>query len=63
MPARYRRAGGGGYFLRRVNNGATASKPNLYANLAAEWWSTVGELAEHWKIVQQADEKLIAQLS
>jgi hypothetical protein len=26
-----------GYYLRRVNNGTAASKPNLYANLAAEW--------------------------
>jgi hypothetical protein len=51
-----------GYFLRRVNNGSAASKPNLYANLAAEWWSVVGELIEHRKIVLPADEKLVAQL-
>jgi hypothetical protein len=52
-----------GYYLRRVNNGTAASKPNLYANLAAEWWSRVGELIEHRKIVLAADEKLIAQLT
>jgi hypothetical protein len=52
-----------GYFLRWVNNGATASKPNLYANLGAEWWSRIGELVEHRKIVLAADEKLVAQLT
>jgi hypothetical protein len=52
-----------GYYLKRVNNGAAASKPNLYANLGAEWWSVVGELVEHRKIVLPADEKLVAQLT
>jgi hypothetical protein len=52
-----------GYFLRRVNNGSAASKPNLYANLATEWWSVVGELIEHRKTVLPNDEKLIAQLT
>jgi hypothetical protein len=52
-----------GYRLKRVNNGAAASKPNLYANLGAEWWSLFGELVEHRKIVLAADEKLVAQLS
>jgi hypothetical protein len=52
-----------GYYLKRVNNGSAASKPNLYANLAAEWWSRVGELIEHRKIVLLADEKLVAQLT
>jgi len=52
-----------GYYLKRVNNGAAASKPNLYANLGAEWWSVVGELVEHRKIVLAADEKLVAQLT
>jgi hypothetical protein len=33
-----------GFYLRRINNGSAASKPNLYANLATEWWSTGGEL-------------------
>jgi hypothetical protein len=36
-----------GFFLKRVNNGSASGKPNLYANLAEEWWSTVGELIEH----------------
>jgi phage terminase large subunit len=52
-----------GYYLKRVNNGAAASKPNLYTNLGAEWWSLVGELVEHRKIVLAADEKLVAQLT
>jgi hypothetical protein len=52
-----------GYYLKRVNNGAAASKPNLYANLGVEWWSRVGELIEHRKIVLLADEKLVAQLT
>jgi phage terminase large subunit len=52
-----------GYYLRRVNNGSAASKPNLYANLGAEWWSRGGELIEHRKIVLAADEKLVAQLT
>jgi hypothetical protein len=52
-----------GFYLKRVNNGSPASKPNLYANLSAEWWSVVGELIEHRKIVLSADEKLVAQLT
>lgn len=53
-----------GFYLKRVNNGSPASKPNLYANLSAEWWSVVGELIEHRKIVLlDADEKLVAQLT
>jgi phage terminase large subunit len=50
-----------GYWLRRINNGSPASKPSLYANLAAQWWSTVGELIERRQIVLPSDEKLIAQ--
>jgi phage terminase large subunit len=52
-----------GYHLKRVNNGSAASKPNLYVNLAAEWWSVVGEKIEHREIVLPRDEKLVAQLS
>jgi hypothetical protein len=33
------------------------------ANLGAEWWSVVGELVEHRKIVFGANEKLVAQLT
>jgi phage terminase large subunit len=52
-----------GHSTRRLN-GSPASKPNLYANLSAEWWSVVGELIEHRKIVLLgADEKLVAQLT
>jgi hypothetical protein len=53
-----------GYYLKRINNGSPASKPNLYANLAAEWWNVVGELIEHQKIVLlDSEEKLVAQLT
>jgi phage terminase large subunit len=52
-----------GYCLVRVNNGSLASKPNLYINLAAEWWSVVGEMIERGEIVLRADEKLAAQLT
>jgi phage terminase large subunit len=52
-----------GYVLRRVNNGAAASKSNLYVNLAAEWWSVVGEKIERREIVLPSDEKLVAQLT
>jgi hypothetical protein len=49
--------------VRRVNNAAASTKPNLYANLAAEWWSVVGELIERRKILLPDDEKLVAQLT
>jgi phage terminase large subunit len=52
-----------GYHLVRINNGSPASKPNLYVNLAAEWWSVVGEKIERREIVLPGDEKLVAQLS
>jgi phage terminase large subunit len=52
-----------GFYCKRINNGAAAAKPNLYANLAVEWWSRVGELIEHRKIVLPDDEKLVAQLT
>jgi phage terminase large subunit len=52
-----------GYYLRRINNASAASKPDLYVNLAAEWWSRVGELIEQRKVVLPGDEKLVAQLT
>ena len=52
-----------GYHLRRINNGAAAAKPNLYCNLAAEWWSVTGEKIERRELVLPADERLVAQLS
>ena len=57
------RMGEQGFFLKRINNGSPASKPNLYANLSAEWWSTVAELIEHRRVVIPCDEKLVAQLT
>jgi hypothetical protein len=53
-----------GYHLRRINNGSPAAKPNLYANLSTEWWSTVGELIEQRRVrIEGASEKLVAQLT
>jgi phage terminase large subunit len=52
-----------GFYCKRVNNGSAASKPNLYANLVTEWWSTVGELIEHRRVIIPPDEKLVAQLT
>jgi phage terminase large subunit len=51
------------YYLQRINNGSPATKPNLYVNLAAEWWSVVGEKIERREIVLPPEEKLVAQLS
>src|SRR6476619_7252570 len=52
-----------GYHLRRVNNGSAALRDDLYVNLSAEWWSIVGQLIEHKRIIIPNDEKLIAQLT
>jgi hypothetical protein len=52
-----------GYFLKRFNNGAQAAQPNVYVNLSAEWWGTVGQLIERRVIRIPNDEKLIAQLT
>jgi hypothetical protein len=35
----------------------------VYANLSAEWWSTVGQLIERRQIIIPNDEKLVAQLT
>jgi phage terminase large subunit len=52
-----------GFYLRRFNNGSPAKRSDIYANLAAEWWSTFGQLVERRKIIIPNDEKLIAQLT
>jgi hypothetical protein len=52
-----------GYGLRRINNGSKALREDLYANLSVEWWSVVGQLIEHRRIIIPNDEKLIAQLT
>jgi hypothetical protein len=52
-----------GFRMHRVSNGAAAEKDEIYFNLAAESWSTVGELIERKLIIlPNNDEKLISQL-
>jgi phage terminase large subunit len=51
------------FHLQRVNNGAQAKRNDIYTNLSAEWWSTVGQLIERRMIRIPNDEKLIAQLT
>jgi hypothetical protein len=51
------------YQLHRVNNGSQAKRADIYVNLSAEWWSTVGQLIERRMIRIPDDEKLIAQLT
>ena len=52
-----------GFYLHRFNNGSPAKRSDIYANLSAEWWSTVGQLIERRQIIILNDEKLIAQLT
>jgi phage terminase large subunit len=52
-----------GFYLQRFNNGSPAKRSDIYANLSAEWWSTVGQLNERQQIMIPNDEKLIAQLT
>jgi hypothetical protein len=51
------------FHLRRVNNGSPAVRNEIFANLSAEWWSTVGTLIERRIIRIPNEEKLIAQLT
>jgi hypothetical protein len=51
------------YHLHRVNNGSQANRSDIFANLSAEWWSTVGVLIERRMIRIPNEEKLIAQLT
>jgi hypothetical protein len=52
-----------GFYLQRFNNGSPAKRTEIYANLSAEWWSTVGQLIERRGVVVPNDEKLVAQLT
>ena len=52
-----------GFYLQRFNNGQAAKRTEIYANLSAEWWSTVGQLIERRAVIIPNDEKLIAQLT
>jgi phage terminase large subunit len=51
------------FHLKRINNGSQAERADIYYNLSAEWWSTVGQLIERGQIIVPNDEKLIAQLT
>jgi hypothetical protein len=48
------------YYLQRFSNGSPAKRNDIFANLAAEWWSTVGQLIERRLIRIPNDEKLVA---
>jgi len=52
-----------GFYLQRFNNGSPAKRTEIYTNLSAEWWSTVGQLIERRQIIIPNDEKLVAQLT
>lgn len=52
-----------GYHLQRFNNGQAAKRTEIYTNLAAEWWSTVGQPIERRAVIIPNDEKLVAQLT
>jgi phage terminase large subunit len=52
-----------GYHLKRFNNGSPAERSEIFFNLSAQWWSTVGQLIERKQIIISNDEKLIAQLT
>jgi hypothetical protein len=51
------------FFLKRINNGSPAKRSEIFANLSAEWWSTVGQLIERKAVILPDDEKLVAQLT
>jgi hypothetical protein len=52
-----------GFHLQRFNNGQAAKRTEIYTNLSAEWWSTVGQLIERRAVIIPNDEKLVAQLT
>jgi len=52
-----------GFYLQRFNNGSPAKRTEIYANLSAEWYSTVDQLIERRQMIIPNDEKLIAQLT
>src|SRR5260370_8935252 len=39
------------FCLQRYNNGATAKRSDIYANLSAEWWSTLSHLIERRHLI------------
>jgi hypothetical protein len=51
------------FYLHRFNNGSPAKRSDIYADLSAEWWSTVGQLIERRQVIIPNDEKLIVQLT
>ncbi len=52
-----------GWEIQRVNNGSPASKPEAYANLAAECWFEARAKIEKAEIILPNDPELIAQLT
>jgi hypothetical protein len=52
-----------GFYLKRFNNGSPPKRSEIFANLAAEWWSTAGQLIERRAVQIPNDEKLVAQLT
>ena len=44
------------FYLQRFNNGSPAKRSDIYANLSAECWSTVGHLIERRQIITPNDE-------
>jgi hypothetical protein len=51
------------FYLQRFNNGSPARRSEVYANLSAGWWSTIGQMIERRQIIIPNDEKLVAQLT
>jgi hypothetical protein len=51
------------FTCKEFNNGSPAKRTEIYTNLSAEWWSTVGQLIERRAIIIPNDEKLVAQLT
>jgi hypothetical protein len=51
------------FYLQRFNNGSPARRSEVYANLSAEWWSTIGQMIERRQTIIPNDEKLVAQLT
>jgi hypothetical protein len=52
-----------GWQIRRVNNGSPASKPEAYANVAAETWFEARVQIERGQIILPNDPELVAQLT
>ncbi|MEY2606431.1 MAG: hypothetical protein QOH31_4253 [Verrucomicrobiota bacterium] len=52
-----------GFHLQRINKGSQAKRADIYFNLSAEWWSTVGQVIERKQIIIPNCEKLVSQLT